>query len=365
MNIDLKKEIERFPGTVGVESAHTPPASWYTSPEFFSLDAKALKKNWQPVGSIHLLKEDKSFFSGDFLGEPYVVVKGSDGEIRAFYNVCRHHATCLVKDSGVSESSEFVCPYHGWTYGLDGALKRAPQLGAIKNFQKEKMGLVPIPVHLFGPLIFLNFSRQELAFPDDWSSLKKKLDATEWEKLHFVKRKSYEIKCNWKVYVDNYLDGGYHVQHLHKDLAGQLNLEDYKIENFTSHTIQSCEGAQHNKSERIGGEALYVWLHPNFMINRYGDIMDTNWVIPLGPDRCLTVFDYYFIDHTTEKAKLFIAESLKASDVVQQEDIEISESVQRGLNSAAYDIGRYAPVLESGAYLFHQLLQRDLREVLE
>jgi choline monooxygenase len=361
--IDIKKEIERFPGNAGAESAHTPPASWYTHPEFFARDAKLLKAHWQPVGHLGMVAAPGAFFSGDFLGEPYLVVRGADGELRAFFNVCRHHATCLVEGKGeICEG--FVCPYHGWAYDLDGGLKRAPHMAGVKNFNKAEMGLKPIPLRLFGPLILLNFSGSGEELPADWKSLEDRMAATGWEKLQFVERKSYEIRCNWKVYVDNYLDGGYHVSHLHKGLAGQLNLEGYKIENFANYTLQSCGGADGAQAvagdfqERIGSEALYAWLYPNFMINRYGNIMDTNWVIPLDANRCITVFDYYFLD---PGAKDFISASLEASDKVQQEDIAICESVQRGLASVAYDVGRYAPKLEGGAYLFHQLLQRDLR----
>lgn len=364
MALNLEQEIRRFDPVIGAESATTPPATWYTRPEFHELDRHALLNRWQPVGHVSFLDGANNFFSGDFAGEPYVVVRDEKGELRAFYNVCRHHATCIMGEKG--HAKEMVCPYHGWTYGLDGGLKRAPHMGAQKNFSREKMGLRPIPIKTWGPLIFLCFSATPPPFPPEWEPLLAKLQATGLGNLQFAARKSYEIRCNWKVYVDNYLDGGYHVGQLHKGLAGQLDLDAYRIENFSTYTIQSCKGADESKApvagdtrERIGDEAIYAWMHPNFMINRYGSMMDTNWVIPLSHDRTLTVFDYYFMD-TSEAAQPFITSSLTASDVVQQEDIAICEAVQKGLGSVAYDVGRYSSKLETGAYLFHQLLHADL-----
>ena len=181
-------------------------------------------------------------------------------------------------------------------------------------------------------------------------------------RLKFVTRKSYELRCNWKVYVDNYLDGGYHVEIAHRGLASQLDLDNYETSVMPGLVLQTCRpgtaGTQHGQdfAERVGDGAVYAWLYPNFIFNRYGGVLDTNWVIPLAPDRCLTIFDYYF-ENTEED---FVNRSLAASHQVQLEDIEICESVQRGLRSSGYDVGRYAPSLEMGEYHFHHWLRRDL-----
>jgi choline monooxygenase len=152
-------------------------------------------------------------------------------------------------------------------------------------------------------------------------------------------------------------------------LAGQLDLANYKTQNFKKWTLQSCVGSETpiksdsiDFKERIGDEAIYAWIHPNFMINRYGPIMDTNWIIPTGPESCTTVFDYYFMPDAKED---FIAASIKASEQVQAEDVAICESVQRGMRSAGYGAGRYAPGLESGEYLFHSIMKDQYLELLQ
>lgn len=348
----MQQLLSQFDASRPLAEAKTAPASWYTSERFFQAEKALLKSEWQLVAPVALLKEQGSFHSGEFLGEPYVIIKDDAGALHAFYNVCRHHAACLVSGNGKTES--LTCPYHGWTYSLQGELLRAPALGAVKNFRKEEMGLVPIPLQVKGPFIFLNFSGKSSPLPTGWDPLFSRLEGSGYEKLHFVCRREYEIKCNWKVYVDNYLDGGYHVSVLHGDLASRLEMGGYRIENFDHWTLQSCGG---KGDSRIGDEALYAWLYPNAMINRYGRIMDTNWVVPLAPDRCLTIFDYYFEDPSDQA---FIDECLLPSERVQKEDISISESVQRGLGSMAYRSGRYSVQHESGMHLFHQWLHRDL-----
>lgn len=353
-------EINKFDHQVGVETADTPPASWYVGQDFYELDKKILKKYWQFVCSTDQLKQVGSYVSGEFCNEPYFVTRTESGDLKAFFNVCRHHAAELVHGEGCTK--ELVCPYHAWSYTLDGKLKKAPQMAGVKSFNRDNFSLKEIPLKIWNKFVLLDFSLQNSELPDDWAILDKELNALSTASLSFIGRRAYSIDCNWKVYIDNYLDGGYHVDHLHKGLAGQLAMDQYKVENYKTWTLQSCESNPEatysglDFKERIGAKALYAWMHPNFMINRYGNIMDTNWIVPVSVDKCLTIFDYYFIDSTQ---KDFIEVSIKASEQVQIEDVAICGSVQKGLQSSGYSTGRYAPSLESGAYLFHCWMKRD------
>jgi choline monooxygenase len=305
------------------------------------------------------------YASGDCAGEPWVVVRDGD-RLRAFHNVCRHHAACVA--SGNGNTDRLVCPYHGWTYHLDGRLARAPRLGPIQDFSRDDFGLRQLEAALWAPLVFVRVEPGEPSLAELLAPLSGRIETTS---LRFVARRSWEIGCNWKVFVDNYLDGGYHVPHMHGGLAAQLDLESYRTEVFDRVSIQSVVSEDEPPApsgpagagdfrERVGGGAVYAYVYPNLMINRYGPIMDTNWVAPLGPDRCLTVFDYWF-DAAVAGNTAFVEQSLAASEQVQREDIEVCESVQRGLRSSSYDVGRYAPLIEFGMYQFHRLLARDLR----
>ena len=185
------------------------------------------------------------------------------------------------------------------------------------------------------------------------------------ETLHFAERRDYDIECNWKVFVDNYQDGGYHVNTVHPGLAGALDYAHYRVENFANASVQSSpikpsDDPTVNKV-RTGDHAYYWWIFPNLMVNLYQGVMDTNLVLPLGPDRCRVLFDFYFAKTEGPEAQRFIADSIAVAHQVQLEDQVVCEEVQRGLKSRSYDTGRFSVKREAGGYHFHQLLAQTLR----
>ncbi|MSR63117.1 MAG: aromatic ring-hydroxylating dioxygenase subunit alpha [Planctomycetes bacterium] len=363
--MDLRVELQRFRDELPIEAASTPPASWYTRAEVLERETETtFRDSWQYVCPSDRVAAPGSYVRVDIVGDSYLVLRDRAGVLRALSNVCRHHAAQLLEGSGCVE--KLVCPYHGWTYDLDGSLRSAPNMGALKDFNRARFGLPQVPVEVWGPLVFLHPGRPARALAQELAPLAKRLADFGMDGLRHAHRRRYPIQCNWKVFCDNYLDGGYHVGHLHKGLAGQLALSEYRTELFERFNVQSCPPARdahfrgRDFRERIGAGALYAWIHPNLMLNRYGPILDTNWVVPLGVDRCEVVFDYWFAETEGEDARRFIEASLEASDDVQQEDVAICESVQRGVSSRSYDTGRYART-ETGMYQFHRLLAKELR----
>ena len=168
------------------------------------------------------------------------------------------------------------------------------------------------------------------------------------------------MNCNWKVFVDNYLDGGYHVPHIHGGLSSVLDNSKYKIETgerfcLQSSPIASEKGEVKTAAVRKGERANYLWIYPNFMINIYDGVMDTNLVIPRGVDKTEVIFDYYFADVSASAREKNLA-SIAVSEQIQAEDVAICQSVQRGLNSRAYNTGRLSVRREAGEHLFHRLL---------
>lgn len=182
------------------------------------------------------------------------------------------------------------------------------------------------------------------------------LASTHWGELRFAARRSYTLACNWKIFVENYLDGGYHVPSVHPELASGLDTTDYRTQVLPLGAVQSCPG---RGCDRLGDEVLYIWIHPGFMINRYGPVMDTNLVVPLAVDRTEVVFEFYFRETEGPDAARFIEQSIAASDRVQREDVAICESVQRGMASGHHRPGPYGR-MEVAMHHFHHLLQRDL-----
>ncbi|EOA18512.1 hypothetical protein CARUB_v10007064mg [Capsella rubella] len=369
---DISKLVTEFDPNIPLERASTPPSSWYTDPQFYSFELdRVFYGGWQAVGYSDQIKESRDFFTGKLGDVEFVVCRDDNGKIHAFHNVCSHHASILA--SGNGKKSCFVCPYHGWTYSLSGSLVKATRMTGIENFALNEMGLKPLRVAVWGPFVLLKVTQATSRMGEDESDA---LVASEWlgtsvgrlseggvvSPLSFICRREYTMDCNWKVFCDNFLDGGYHVPYAHKGLMSGLNLETYSTTIFERVSIQECGGgskAGEDGFNRLGSQALYAFVYPNFMINRYGPWMDTNLVVPLGPRRCKVIFDY-FLDPSLKDDEAFIKRSLEESDKVQMEDGVLCESVQRGLESQAYEKGRYA-LVEKPMHHFHCLLHQNLK----
>ncbi len=157
----LKQELARFDARVPVESAVTPPASWFTSPAFHALEMASVFANHPVcVGSALQLPHPGDYFCGQVGPHPFIVWRDGNHDIKAFYNVCRHKGMRLVAgDQGRLNKPVLACPYHGWEYRLDGRLAKATRVAGIKDFAPKDYGLVEIPVQTWGPLLFLEFGR--------------------------------------------------------------------------------------------------------------------------------------------------------------------------------------------------------------
>ena len=346
-----------------LDRALTIPAPYYTDPRIAELENRAVfGDSWQVVSRVDQHREPGSFVTAVIAGEPIVVVCGEDRELRAFFNVCRHHAAA-VATTPEGTCDALRCPYHGWTYDLAGALKTTPDFAGACDFDKSANGLVQVRCETWENFVFVNLSESGTALAEFLGEIVPRVAKLNLSSLRFFERRSYTLNCNWKVYVDNYLDGGYHVPYLHKSLNTVINYSDYMIECFERTVLQWSPMKVGKDAEtaavRKGDAAYYWWVYPNFMLNWYEGVMDTNLVLPLGVDRCEVIFDFYF-DDTTSAAEARNRASIAVGERVQQEDIDICEAVQRGLGSRAYVAGRLSPRREAGEQLFHRLLHADL-----
>lgn len=352
-----------------LEEAWTIPAPWYFDRRIAELEKSSVfTSTWQVVGRADQVLKNGEFFTAELAGEPLVVVRGEDGQLRAFFNVCRHHAAAVVTEAEGC-AKQFRCPYHGWTYEIDGALKGMVEFEGVCDFDRGKNGLVPIRVATWENFVFVNLDGRAAPLQDFLGAVPGLVAPLELsKKLQFFDRRIYTLNCNWKVYVDNYLDGGYHVPHAHKGLSSVIEYTKYTIENFERASLQSSPlssdaGSEASAAATRRGRAFYLWIYPNFMINTCEGLMDTNVVLPLDIDRCAVIFDYYFAD-TSSGAAAYHRESIAVSERVQDEDMAICDAVQRGLNSRAYFAGRLSVRREAGEHLFHRLLHADFTRAL-
>ena len=368
MDSSLRDVLAAYDSKAPLETAFTIPGPWYTDTRVATLERSAVfGRTWQVLARTDQLEKPGQFVTAEIAGEPLVAVRGSDGVLRAFFNVCRHHATpVMVDECGLAD--KLRCGYHGWTYNLEGELRGMTDFEGVKEFDRSRYGLVAVRVETWESFVFVNLDPQAPPLLETLGALADLLKPLQLSRLHFFERKSYVLGCNWKVFVDNYLDGGYHVPHMHKGLNSVLEYAEYTIENGARYCVQSspmtqAKGEAKVAAVRKGDRAYYLWLHPNFMINCYEGTMDTNLVRPLGIDRCHVTFDFYFTD-VSRAARAANNASVEVADKVQGEDVAICEGVQRGLGSRAYGAGRLSVRREAGEHLFHQLLHADLTSEL-
>jgi choline monooxygenase len=365
MRPSVRGFIERYDSNSPLAQASTPPAAWYTDPRILEVEQRTvLSCSWQLTGRSDQVRNPGQYIAADVAGEAILVVRGNDRVLRGFFNVCRHHAAAVVTNcEGKAESLR--CPYHGWTYDLEGKLILTPEFARVVNFDRSANGLVPVQTAEWQGWIFVKLDGSGPTLEEFLGAdLVERLEPLNLEHLNWFERRSYFLNCNWKIFVDNYLDGGYHVPHIHGGLASVLDSSKYQIECgerfcLQSSPIASDKGEAQTAAVRKGERANYVWLYPNLMINSYTDVMDSNLVIPRGVDKTEVIFDYYFTDVSASARENNLA-SIAVSEQIQSEDVAICESVQRGLNSRAYNSGRLSVRRETGEHLFHRLLHADL-----
>ncbi|HEV2352341.1 MAG TPA: aromatic ring-hydroxylating dioxygenase subunit alpha [Terriglobia bacterium] len=364
----LQEIVGTYNAAAPLEDASTISAPWYVDPQIAELERRTVfSRSWQVMARFDQLRGAGDYVTATVAHEPIVAVRGADGVLRAFFNVCRHHAAAVATEPA-GNASALRCPYHGWTYGLDGRLKGIPEFDGVCNFDRIANGLLPIRVEVWENFVLINLDPTALPLHDFLGSLVARVRPLSLSQLHFVERRTYTLNCNWKVYVDNYLDGGYHVPHLHKSLNSVLDYVEYTIENqdrfcLQSSPIRSSSGDNLTAAVRRG-RAWYFWQYPNFMFNVYEGVMDTNLVLPLAVDRTAVIFDFYFSD-VDESSRERNQQSINVGERIQDEDVAICESVQRGLQSRAYGAGRLSVRREAGEHLFHRLLYSDLMKGLE
>src|SRR5579863_1678383 len=223
MSKALAEVLDLYDDSAPLEEASTIPAPWYLDERIQQLEhQRVFASNWIAVGRRDQVQTGGQFFTVELAGEPLVVVRGADGALRAFYNVCRHHAAAVATEP-CGTAQHLRCPYHGWTYGLDGSLKGAPEFAGVCNFDRAANGLVPVRVAEWEQFVFVSLSPSAPSLETFLGDLPARVAPLGLGNIRFFERRSYTLACNWKVYVDNYLDGGYHVPHLHKGLNSVLD----------------------------------------------------------------------------------------------------------------------------------------------
>jgi choline monooxygenase len=335
--------------------ASTLPSRYYTDAEVLENEQRLLfGRTWQLAGHAGQVSAPGQYFTTTVGREPLLVVRGADGVLRAMSNVCRHRAGPVARGEG--KRPVLQCGYHGWTYDLAGRLRNTPEFEGVEDFDRAGCALPQFQVEIWNELVFVNLDSAAETLPSFLGELVSDMPRHDYSGFRLARQKRWELDCNWKVYVDNYLEG-YHIPIVHPGLFRELDYPNYRTETKRSYSIQFAPTRNPERIRTAAGddEVRYFWIFPNLMLNVYPDNFSTNLILPLGPERTVTLFDWYFKDPDAVQSQ--IDETVAFSDEIQLEDVDICEAVQRGLRSATYDRGRFSPQRENGVHHFHRLYE--------
>ena len=312
------------------------------------------------------LREAGSYFVKDIGGHSILLLRNIDGDLRAFYNVCQHRAHELLQGEGKTQM--IVCPYHAWCYDLNGELRNARHTEHLEEFNQGEICLNQVQVEEFCGFIYVNLDPNVASLAEQSGDLAKEISkfVPDVNDLTFAHRLTFDIKSNWKNVIDNFLEC-YHCPTAHKDFCSLLQFETYKVTTNGIYSSHMAKGSNANNTAysvegaTVDDHAVW-WLWPNTCLMRYpgrGNFLVLN-IIPVGPSRTIETYDFFF--ETADPSPQEIEAINYINDVLQHEDIALVESIQRGMETPAFEFGRivYDPsgsgLSEHGVHHFHGLV---------
>jgi choline monooxygenase len=358
-----------------LEQGRTLPASWYTTPDIFQLEQRRIfRRGWQYAGLVEQVARSGDFFTYRTGELSLIILRDENQTLRAFVNVCRHRGSQLIlQDNG--HRITLQCHYHAWTYNLDGSLRAAPGMKDEAAFNQDDFWLFPVSIDTWGPFIFVNPDAHARPLVETLGELPLLAAATGLDlgSVSHRVRRTYDIAANWKVVVDNYLEC-YHCPVAHPSFCDMIDVKDYVVREYDYFSTQT--GALKESATKAAGrsnlydvsggegsaavtEGFYAYLWPNFTLNIYpgpGNV-SLNLFIPLEVNRTLAIYDYCFVDAVSSDEE---ANFVRFIDQVQEEDIVLCESVQRGLRSGYFNQGKLMLTRESSLRHFQKLVYRQL-----
>jgi phenylpropionate dioxygenase-like ring-hydroxylating dioxygenase large terminal subunit len=316
----------------------TTPWSWYSDPGVLEREHEAIFKSaWHYVGR---LGEPGDALPGWAGRVPVVIVKGEDGEERAFVNVCRHRGSVVVEEAGNRKTLQ--CPYHAWTYDLDGSLRAAPR-SEREAVDLSDVSLLPVRLEWWGPLRFVNLDDEARPLAELLGDIPERIAAAglDVDELVFHHRADWEVAANWKIACENFLEC-YHCPTVHPGFSSLVDVspDNYELAAGNGQWSQFGQLRSREDAEVPVGQFHLLW--PNTGINIFPGRpnLSIGPILPLAPDRTRRVLDYFFAADATEE---WIAEFLEFDDQVGREDTRLVELVQRGAGSGVIPEGRLLP----------------------
>ena len=385
-NIIDKKKLDVVNNSI--EKAHGLPNECYTSKDYTLIERKKLfEDKWIVEGVASSIPEIGDVKPIDILGMPILILRNKQNEVKVFHNVCSHRGVKLVSKSG-KINSLIRCPYHSWSYSLDGELIATPHIGgmnkhSVEGFDKSKSNLKEIRSYIWLDLIMININQNEMSFEEYIKPL-----SDRWEKFWPIKDRELihhsndfgyfklNAKCNWKFAIENYCES-YHLPWVHPGLNSYSKIEDhYHIQGLPNRF--AGQGTVVYNPQFKGKEKLpsfpnwpkdkeniaeYVALFPNVMLGIHKDHYYAYWIEPISHEFTLEHMELYYVGEQAAQANKFKSlrkQNHKQWEDIQKEDVDIIQGMQTGRNSPSYNGGNFSPVMDNPTHHFHKWVAQNL-----
>jgi glycine betaine catabolism A len=366
MPLTQTKEVSTFRKTAEPfqAGAKALPQRYFISPGVFAEEQeKIFSRQWLLVGHESRIAHAGDYLISKVVDESLIVVRDKRGEIHGFYNVCRHRGSRLIENRNGQLSAAIQCPYHAWTYGLDGRLLGAPHMDDVPDFNKADYSLHPVNLALWEGFIFVNLSdastqRSRYIPLEEWfAPLAGKFPRWNLPALRSAKRIEYDVRANWKLIFENYSEC-YHCPGVHPELS--------KVSPYDSAENDLTEGPflggfmriASDKSLTMSGNAcalpvgnfgnedfrfvFYYSIFPNMLLSLHPDYVMVHQLWPQSPDRTLILCDWLFHPDAFTHSNFDPEDAIKFWDMVNRQDWHVCELSQQGISSRAYEPGPYS-----------------------
>jgi Rieske 2Fe-2S family protein len=364
---------------VAASEATTLPQRYYTDPEWFQRELEAIYFHmWLCAGRTSQIPSAGDYFLRRFGNSSVIITRDEQGEIRAFHNVCRHRGTLLCNAEQGRFAGRIQCPYHGWTYKLDGTLANAPHMEKVQGFCEADYPLNAVATAVWDGHIFINLSAQPIPFAEHLAGLDKKFQPWRMEELQMVERRVYQLKANWKLVIQNYSEC-LHCPIVHPLLQKQSHYMSGDNEppqpTYLGGRMDLREGIQSltmdGTTNRCGLPGLsaddqrhvyYYCLLPNFFLNLHPDYMLTFTMWPKAADQTEIICEWHFHPDEIRKPEFNPNDAVEFWDITNKQDWELSDLAQQGISSKGYQPGPYSNREELLLALDRFVLQRVGKE---
>jgi glycine betaine catabolism A len=335
------------------------PQRYFVSPEIFAKEQDRIFANhWMVVGHQSQISGSGAYLTQQAGGESLIILRDQRGEVRAFYNVCRHRGTRLCEEHSGQLRETIRCPYHAWTYGLDGRLVGAPHMDKVEGFDKAQHSLRSVSLSVWEGFIFVNLAEKPNSLEKAFAPLAGKFTHWNLAQLRPARRIEYEVRANWKLIFENYSEC-YHCPLVHPALS--------KLTPYDSAENDLCEGPflggfmpiTKGHSLTMSGNAcalpvgdikaedhhrvFYYSVFPNMLLSMHPDYVMVHQVWPQSPERVTILCDWFFHPDAFERADFHPDDAIAFWDMTNRQDWHVCELSQQGIASRAYRPGPYSP----------------------